>query len=504
MSVSQNPQFTKMLPLVKKVRDCFDGEDLIKSKGTQYLLPTRAMLQDGFQSKKNNLDCDGVLLCKGQEDYKLYKARAIFPELVADAVENYIGLLHKKDATIEVPEKMQKLLGSMSNWGETAGEFLRRVNFEQLTGGRCGILVDIDPERNEPYATIYPFETIEDWATVSEHGKNKLVYVRLNEDGYVFDMSSKQHNMTTQSRYLQLIDGSYKYSVVKDAAQDPTDSQFSDISLMGKSIDYIGFFFANSTHTRPDVEKPPLLKLANACLSIYNSEADYRKSLHYQGADTLVIKGQRALGVDGDDQAPIRTGAGAAIALENEGDAKYIGVSSLGLAEQREALKKDYESATLMSGQFVGTNKGNNESGDAMKTRIASRTASLLTIALTGASALEDCLRCFADFLGEDRSKVVVTANLDFVKGSFSAQEFIQLVTSRNSGAPISIESLHKYLKDFGITEMDLEQELEKIKKEVPGAIKPIIEQIDKSTGERVGGGDPTPSIAKTNVDQRP
>lgn len=506
MASPNHPQFDEMLPLLEKVQDCFEGADFIKSKGIKYLPPTRSMIQDGYFSGTGNLQCDdGQMRNKGVIDYASYLERAVFPTYVSDAVENYIGLLHKKPPVVKVNNKLKSLLKNLSNYGETVEEFLLRLNKEQLRSGRAGILVDINTETNKPYLALYCGNSIKNWNdTIANSPYKRLNFVALDETGPVFDETTKSWvNQKQKVRVLSLIDNAFCVSVGDDIL---SATDFTKITCQGISINKIPFYFANSTTNRPEMEVPPLLKIANACLSIYRSEADYRRSLHLQGQDTLVVVGPRA----SDDDSPIRTGAGAAIIVDQGGDAKYIGVSSSGLAEQRSALEKDHEQASLASGQFVGTNKGNNESGDAMKTRIASRTASLLTIAIVGASALQDALRACGEFLGlsaEDVAEITVTPNLDFVKGAFSAQELIQLVTSRNSGAPLSLNTLHKYLVDYGVTDETLETELELISKEKPGLIKPIIEQIDKSTGTNVGIKDPQdqiPKEAKTNVDSRP
>ncbi len=78
----------------------------------------------------------------------------------------------------------------------------------------------------------------------------------------------------------------------------------------GNTLDEIPFQFVNTTDITPAPEAPPLLGLANICLSMYRSDADYRQSLHMQGQDTLVVVG--GSGENG-DKAPQRIGPGALI-----------------------------------------------------------------------------------------------------------------------------------------------------------------------------------------------
>ncbi|MEG0323600.1 MAG: hypothetical protein RR619_06345, partial [Raoultibacter sp.] len=145
----------------------------------------------------------------------------------------------------------------------------------------------------------------------------------------------------------------------------------------------------------------------------------------------------------------------------------YIGVSGTGLPEQRKAIEADRKDADTMSGELVGPDQSSQESGEAMKTRIASRTASLIRIAYTGAAALENLLKICARWMGEDADKVKVIPNTEFAKSVFLGQDFVQLMTARNLSAPISLQSIHQWQVDNGMTTMSFEDEMAIIEQEL-------------------------------------
>jgi hypothetical protein len=176
----------------------------------------------------------------------------------------------------------------------------------------------------------------------------------------------------------------------------------------------------------------------------------------------VVVGGVRnANGKEGEEDA-IRTGAGARIDLEMNGDAKYIGVSANGLSEQRTCLENDRKRAETQSGRLIGT-KSNVESGEALRVRLAAQTATLNQVALSSAAALEKILKLAAAWVGADPEKVKVTPNMEFTNVPLDAQQLVNLLTARSLGAPISIESIHEVLVDHGLTTMEFEAEMVKI-----------------------------------------
>jgi hypothetical protein len=502
---SQHPLYADMRPDWDKMRDVYRGERHVKEQGAKYLPPTKGMRLDGY----GQATAAGQVNL-GQEAYDAYLLRAVLPDYVEMAVEVFIGLLHSQDAQIELPERMEPLREKITTHGESLELLLRRINVEQLVTGRLGLLLDLpknpDPAKPMPFIALYIGEACINWDDgEGGEGTAALNLVVLDESGYVRDKATFEWNNQAKHRVLELpvktVDeetgavtyGPYRQGVFTaegGAAAEYVESDMKEPVIRGTTLDEIPFIFVNSSDAIASPDKPPLLGLANACLTIYRGEADYRQNLFMQGQDTLVVIGDlkkksdpNELAAATDDQ-PLRTGAGSMIHLEAApgAGAQYAGVSADGLSEQRTALENDRKRAEAKSGALSSDNS-TEESGEALKTRVAARTASLNQIAKTGAAALEWLLKVAAKWMGEDPEKVKVTPNLEFADFQMTGENLAKLMAAKAAGAPLSRESIHRLMAQGGLTEMDFETEKDLLKEEAAEAPPP----------GTTAGGNPTP-----------
>lgn len=452
------------------VRDCYAGETAIKNKGQEYLPPTQGMIIDGMA---NEADI-------GFQTYKAYLLRAVWHDLYKEAVEAYIGLLHQKPPTITIPDKLKTVV---SNFGETPAQLLRRINEEQLITGRLGLLVDLprvpDQTNPMPYIAMYTGENVRNWDTSEDVNKQAVLnFVVLDESGLarnpqdpfmwipeiryrvcsVGDLTNPLDNGDYMSGLFHLLDGEGSVLFTQSAMATPV--------IRGVPLKFIPFTFINTKDNLPTPDKAPLLGLAHMMLSIYRGEADYRQNLFMQSQDTFVTIGGVVNKDSTNPDAPLRMGAGSRIDIESGGDAKFVGVSSTGLPEQRQALQNDRSRAEVRAGQLVNARVGDKESGEALKTRLAAQTATLTAIALSGAAGLESALKQVAIWVGADPAQVKVEPNLEFSSTLVTGQDAFQLMQAKDLGLPISYESLHAYMVDRGITKLNFADEMARIQKE--------------------------------------
>lgn len=475
---SVHPRYAELSPDWVQLRDFAKGERAVKAKGLEYLPATKGMILDGM----GFTTASGASTSKariGQEVYDAYKLRAVFPEYIKDALEIFMGMLHNKSPVIELPPQMEPLRDKATELGEPLELLLQRINLEQLTTGRLGLLADLpkrpDPANPLPFIALYVAEAGRNWddnAISDERAELNLVI--LDESGYSRG-SDFEWKVVKKYRVLIIEDGPdgrvYKCGEFQDEGTPQYDeTQMRIPRIRGKALKSIPFTFVNTKDISPNPDEPPLIGLARLCGAIYRGEADYRQNLFMQGQDTLVIIGERAkAGVVGEDveEEPLRTGAGSRIELETGGDAKYIGVQSQGLVEQRYALENDRKRGESRSGQLIDAAKGDKESGTALKTRVGAQTATLNQIAKTGALALELILKQIAEWMGADASKVKVTPNLEFADYQMSGQDLVNLMTAkRTQGAPLSLESIHRLMVQGNLTTFDYVTEQDKINAE--------------------------------------
>lgn len=499
-TIVTHPSYDNYSILWKKMLDCFKGADHIKAQGQLYLPAHPSMELDG-------MGIDEL----GYKRYQAYKTRAKYPDYVFDAVVNYTGILHRKPAVFTLPKGLEYMLERASSKGEGLQALLSRINQLQLRDGRCGLLLELpsgETRGTKPYIAVYEALAIKNWDTGEDSlGYESLNFVSLDESRHVMDKSNRTWKWETRERRLILgsplkdePNGSavYKQILLVDeqitTTVEEASNEFVTPMYEQNKLTRIPFVFCNASDLIAEPDRPPLLTLANETIAIYQGEGDYRQSLFMQGQDTLVVKGGITQNVSGDPEAPVRVGAGARLDVNPEGDAKYIGVNSQGIPEQRKALETDHSNAASRSGQLTRTDRASQESGEALRTRVAAKTASLVSIARTGAAALTDILKICAEWIGDDPSMVDVTPNVDFSKSSMLGQDFVQIMTSKGLGAPISMQSIHEWLSDNGMTSIPFESELKLIEKEkkMYPYLFPENVKADQNQLQQTKRGDPT------------
>lgn len=470
---SRHPDYIERLPEWQKMRHCYGGEGVIKQHGVTYLPPTGGMILDGMGSKE----------AVGYKNYLAYKSRAVFPDYIREGVEALIGLLHQKDADIKLPKSMEYLRDNATIDGESLLMLLRKMNEEQLVTGRLGLLCDMpvtpkDQAKPEFFISMYVAETVGNWDNGSiTPGVNELNLVVLDETGPVrngLSWSTRDQHRVLQLGQLDETEERATYKMGVFVGDDYSETDMRAPMYRGSTYDRIPFVFVNTKDIVPRPDRSPLLGLADTSLSIYRSEADYRQNLHMQGQDTLVTIGgvKNPNSVPGEEDA-VRVGAGSRLDIDIGGDAKFIGVSSTGLAEQRSAIENDRKRAEFKAGQLIGNQSIKNESGNAMLARLAAQTANLNQIALSAGEGLQTALRHIAVWMGEDPESVVVTPNTEFTNAAQNAQELVHLLTARALGAPLSMESIHAGMMERGFTKLQYEEEIKKVEAEgLNGAAK--------------------------------
>lgn len=465
-----HPFYTKMTKVWCKMKDCYQGENVIKAGREKYLPPTSGMVIDGQGGA--NPQAPGV------KAYNAYLSRAYYPEVVEEAVQLAIGVMHSKPPTIEVPDGLKALFDKATDTGEDLYMLLRKINAHQLVTGRLGLLGDIRlSAEGAPLPTVVLYEelAVQNWDDVLvDQDSSELRFVMLDETCPEMDKQTFQWQTKEKYKVIALVTADGKMAFDGDVVfgagyatigpeDNPAEATYTPMSVQGTSVAKVPFVFCNPKDLSSVPDKPPLDGLANLSLCIYRGEADYRQDLHMQGQDTLVVIGNQQM----DESDPVRTGAGAMLKVSVGGDAKYIGVTSQGLPEQRLALETDYKRAESKTAKLM--NESGRESGDALRIRIAAQTATLNQIAIAGAAALQEVVRYLAIMFGEDPAKVVVTPNLEFAEVAGDGLTLKAIIEAKALGLKISDKSIHTWAKEQGFTKLSFDEEIAEINSEEPG-----------------------------------
>lgn len=454
-SISEkHPEYSLFEPDWNLMRDSYRGERQVKSKGTVYLPYTPGHIADGIAHERS----------PGRLAYQSYKLRARFPGYVRQAVQIALGMLHHQPGEIELPEGMKNI---QSSRGETMDQLLMRINKEQLLTGRVGLMLDLPqrapPGEDMPYLALYNTERIINWdnGRVETNVPQKLNLVVLDETE-----QERVHNFSWENeekyRVLMLGDilenegvGTYSFGVFSEDEGFVPD-RMRVASYRGNTLDYIPFWFINAVDHVVEPEDPPLLDLANLCMTIYRGEADYRQNLFMQGQDTFVT-----IGANLSDTDDVRVGAGARLDLPSGAQAEYVGVTSDGLEEQRTALENDKALAGAMGAQSIDTVSRERESGKSLNIRLAARTADLNQIAISGAMGLEKALKSAAEWMGLNPEEVSVTPNMEFGDAPITGQMMVDIAAAKNQGWPISSKTMHDMSRQKGLTRLTFEEEID-------------------------------------------
>ena len=432
-------------------RDAARGEQAIKDRATIYL-----PMPSGFKTMRDN----------GVAAYDAYRMRAQFPAAMAMTIAGMVGVIHRTEAQIEMPDAVLPIWENATPDGLTLEVLHRRITAELLTTGRYGLLVDVPAGGEFPRIATYIAEAIINW---DEDGS----LIVLDETDYV--RTNFEWSEQPAWRVLRLVDGRYQAQVFSTDADDGGEA-LEPRARGGRALDRIPFVIANARDMRYEPESPPLIGVARASRNIYQLSADYRWQLFMSGQETLFVFNSG--GASDDSRKVELVGAGVIAHLDGgDGvtpDARYVGPSGTGIAAHRTAIDDERAAAVAAGARLFEAGSAGNESGEALRLRYAAQTATLTTIAQTSAAALEKALRYVAIMIGANPDEVVVKPNLQFVDTRMSPQEAEALVRVWQNGA-ISYETLYDNLQrgEIASAERSYDEELGLIDAEEPRGPSP-------------------------------
>lgn len=453
---STHPLYDAWLASWQMMRDTADGEEAVKAK-TEIYLPKPS----GYISM-------GEI---GNQAYDAYLTRAQFPELVGLTVGGMVGVIHRRPATYKLPTALEGLLENATRDGLTLEGLHRRITREILITGRYGILPDLPREGGQPYLAGYTTETIHNWGETDDG----LAFVLLDESGADFDPDTLEWENADAWRLIERREGAVTIRTFsRDAGGSVVEGDPVEPTVKGgKRLMDIPFVFVDTNDLTPEPDEIPLLSLGRISLAIYRLDADYRQQLYMTGQEMVVYTG-----VDEED-LPEMVGSGIAISLPAGADAKVIGPNGTGIAAHRLAIQDDYGRAVEAGARLLSDQVKGAESGDALRIRYASSTATLTTISRNVAAGLERALKNCAIWVGADPDEVEVVPNVEFADVMLTPQQIDSLVKGWQSGA-YSKRTMYENLQRGGIAnpERDFDDEQLLIEDEA-GPLGTLIDEGD-------------------------
>lgn len=391
---TRHPDYIEYMDEWRQMRDCLRGHVAIKTAGPTYL-----PMPSGFKAQS-----DG-----GRDMYRAYQSRARVPSWIGRMMLGMTGLVHRVDAKITMPDSMQYLWENATPDGLPLEALHRRITWEILLTARYSLLADVID--GLPYLAGYHVENMINW----DKSRNSPFYV-LDESAMVREgftwIKRDRHRVlhVEDGRYVQ-----YEYD-----GEDNSEKIEPRKRGAGGFLDFVPITVMNSRDLSLEMAEPPLIGVARAVVASYQLDADYRHQLYMSGQETLFTFGA---------PPPTVIGAGVAHEMPENARAEFVGPSGSGIDRHRTAIDDTKEDA-IQEGAALFSGQSGQESGEALRIRMAATTATLNTISQTSAQGLEMSLRHAAIFLGEDPEKVTVEGNRKFVDATMSSTDAAALVKS--------------------------------------------------------------------------
>lgn len=444
----QHPQYIAAKKEWQLMQDAVAGEEVIKSSGETYLSKTAGMIEAEKQG-----DSTGAI-------YKGYKCRAQYPLWVQDSLRTMIGLVSKlqPDTSIDKNALMKGLIENATNDGFSLKDLFVRVVGQVLEFGRCGLLVDVDAN-GKPYFALYDALSITNWKENSVDGRKDLNLVVLEEQ-HDNGEDKYSHSTKTVYRVLSLDGGSLSVELIDgDSVEDKTPT------LGGHNLSFTPFVFVGAINNSPDVGTIPLLTMAKAALKYYQLSADYFQSLHHTAHPQPYITGLN------DDADISITGVMAAWLLPQGATCGYLETTGVGIDKTKAEMDAQKNTALEAGAKVIDT--GSQESGEARRLRQSDQHASLYSIVMCAAAAIEQAIKYAAEWLKLNPDDYTFTVKPEFSSDVADINIAKQLQESAVMGK-VSFSTYWNYLLTGKLPEHDYETERELIESENDGVVLPV------------------------------
>lgn len=487
-----HPQFCDAEDDWKIMRDVVGGERAVKGAHDAYL---------------------PKLHKQAPEEYASYCTRAVFFGATGRTIEAHKGLVFRKDPEVKVPATLTGFLEDATMQGLSWYDFAKDTVAEVLTTGRRGTLVDWDQTgERRPYLVAYAAEQIINWKTERVRGRVMLSLLVLHEmDPRFFaeleDKTNKapdefEEPLYDQWRVYRLnSDGMgesyvsctvYRRKNKNSKAKDAPEFVVVDSSTptrRGIPLDRIPFVFHGPNNSLPDVDKIPLLDMANVNLSHYRTSADLENGRHMTGLPTPF-----AAGFDSKASGDLYLGSTHAWVSDNpDAKAGFIEFEGQGLQSLTDAIKEKEAQMAALGARMLEPEAKKAEAYSTVAMRSTGETSALMALAIACGESLSEVLRLAAWWNGTAANPADLTAtammtiNTDFLSARLTPEELAALTTAY-SGGSIDFETLFFNLVRGELIEPDrtIEEVRASIEANPPGLLQfPPPEPV----GGAAGGG---------------
>lgn len=457
---STNPEYDAHLPEWQMMDDALEGECAI-TRNEKYLPKPSGMVE------AEKLDAVGNAYL-----YRNYRDRAQYEHWVRDSLRSMMGLVSRLIPEIGLPSGLKDLEDNATADGFDLKQLFLRMVRQTVSHGRVPLVVNVD-DSGKPYFSTYATRNAINWDTADQGGRQDLVlsvfreFRKKAEDRY-------SHECVTVYREFYMV-GTVCYTAVRDQAGELIDDArplgtIGNNNQLVRGLGYLPVIYCGSTDNSPDVDEVPLLTMARAAVKSYQLSADYFTALHQTSHPQPWVAGL-------DDSVELSvTGPSAAWDLGPNGSCGYLEFQGAGIDAVRQAMD-DQKNAALEAGAKV-MDAGGTESGEARKTRQNDQHATLHSIVITVAAAIEQGLRYAAEWTGYNPNDVTFTVKPEFIIPEVDAQVLAELQKAVAAGG-ISWDTYWQYLTTGKLPERAYDEEATLVSEETDQARGLNLDQND-------------------------
>jgi hypothetical protein len=424
----QHPEYRANAGAWAMIDDCIAGEQVVKSKRTQYLPQPNA----ADQSQAN------------AERYKGYLTRAVFYNVSRRTLAGLVGTVFEVEPVMELPDSLKPVIQDASGSGISLEQLAERCVRQGLKHGRLGILVDFPdvPEgisveeagKYQPTLTTYNALEIINWRVEEIGGKDTLTLVVVKEEYPVAD-DGFETKYQTQYRALRLVNGQY----IAEIWRKDTNAPFKRMMPTrddGSPFDYIPFFFIGSENNDADPDDAPMYDMCSLNLAHYRNSADFEEAAYILGQPTPWVAGVTEAWVEDVFKGPIQLGARAIIPLPVNGTAGILQPSETTMSKEAMEHKEEQMialGARLVQNKEVERTKYEAQSEDATQTSILANVAKNVSAGIT--AALRACLQFLPGMVEPTEEELFYRLNTQFRLAGLSTEELQSVIKAWQDGA---------------------------------------------------------------------
>ncbi|MDX1698978.1 MAG: DUF4055 domain-containing protein [Melioribacteraceae bacterium] len=432
-------EYRKSLPVWQQMYDSYQQD--IKRYAQRYLAPPPGLFQEDLvKNAEIALATRGLTIPVAEgsgwsEAAKAYALGGFEPDLVSRTLKGFSSLVGEHEPVIELPDNMEYLVNEATKDKLSLNRVYLNTVHSTLLSGRTPLYIDIFEEK--PVIVKYRPESLIYWRRKDAGPDNSLFeYAVLREyvpnpDFSIFQGGHfKEFLEVLLELYLDPEDGTFRLRKHTETLSQGYITEDITPSYKGKTIDFIPLIAVGSIDNTPDVDVAPLLGISNCVVQIYSLGCMLNHAESKSAVPTMFMTG-----VEPND-APSVTGASVLLTLPDyQSSVGYTKTDTSAMSHIQSRMEDFYAQAQELGASLLGSHKNGTESGEALRLRQASSTATLKSVVNNVGEGIKNILKMIGVWMNQNPEEILFKPNNEFSTFALTANETVALIQSWQSNA---------------------------------------------------------------------